>query len=249
MTYLTVIMPAYNEEERLPKAINEVARFLAVQPYNSEILIVENGSEDFTTKVAWAYLNLYSDYFENVRGRVIHSLKGKGAAVRAGMLMGQGTWLYMCDVDLSTPIEFVKRFLPPRFEGEIGIGSRQAPGSARYDEPFRRHLSGRVFNLLTRTLLPGISDTQCGFKMFRRGIARDIFNRVSIPGWAFDVEALYLARRLGYEVEEIGVPWYYNGDSKVNVVRDSLDMARDIFKIWLRWQGGEYELEEDLAHV
>jgi len=249
MTYLSVIIPAYNEERRLPETIHEVSLYLGNQDYKSEILVVENGSTDRTTKVAWSNINYATNPLPNVRGRVIHSFKGKGVAVKSGMLLGQGTWLYMCDVDLSTPIEFLKRFLPPNFEGDVGIGSRSVRGSARYDEPITRKITGRVFNRLTNVLVPGVKDTQCGFKIFKRRAAHDIFNRVTIPGFAFDVEVLYLAKKLGYGVQEIGVPWYHNGDSKVSVLSDSLQMVRDIFKIWLRWQGGEYELEEDLVHV
>lgn len=249
MTYLSVIIPAYNEERRLPETIHEVSLYLGNQDYKSEILVVENGSTDKTTEVAWSNLNYATNPLPNVRGRVIHSFKGKGVAVKSGMLMGQGTWLYMCDVDLSTPIEFLKRFLPPNFEGDVGIGSRSVPGASRFNEPVTRKITGRVFNRLTRILIPGVKDTQCGFKIFKRRAALDIFNRVTIPGFAFDVEVLYLALKLGYEVQEIGVPWYYNGDSRVHPIRDSLRMGRDIAKIWGKYQSGVYELEKDLVHI
>jgi dolichyl-phosphate beta-glucosyltransferase len=245
MTYLSVIIPAYNEEKRLPKAIKETALYLMMQDYRSEILVVENGSTDRTAEVANYYLDLFTSKGTNLRGRLIRSLKGKGAAVQAGMLCAQGTWLYMADVDFSTPIEFVRRFLPPEFEGEIGIGSREAPGGKRFNEPARRHLTGRIFNSMTSLILPEIKDTQCGFKMFRRDAARDLFKRLTVTGWAFDVEVLYLAAQRGYEIKEIGVPWYYNGDSRVRVIRDSLRMAKDISKIWLQHESGENEPEKD----
>jgi len=249
MTYLSVIIPAHNEADRLPRTIREVVLHLMGQDYRSEIIVVENGSSDETTEVAWREISQFAGQIQNVRGRVVHSLPGKGAAIQTGMLQAQGTMLYMCDADLSTPIEFVKRFIPPEFEGDIGIGSRNAPGGHRYNEPLSRKISGRIFNTITRTLLPEISDTQCGFKMFRREAARDLFTRMTITGWAFDVEILFLAKQLGYEVEEVGVPWYYNGDSRVKVIRDSLHMARDIFRIWLANRSGDYEPEKDLIRV
>lgn len=246
MTFLSVIIPAYNEEQRLPKAIKETALYLMMQDYRSEILVVENGATDKTVEVANYYLTLFTSKTNGlIRGRLIHSSKGKGRAVQAGMLCAQGTWLYMADVDFSTPIEFVRRFLPPEFEGEIGIGSREAPGGKRFNEPIRRKYTGRIFNSMTRLLLPDIKDTQCGFKMFRRDVARDLFKRLTVMGWAFDVEVLYLAAQQGYEVKEIGVPWYYNGDSRVRVIRDSLRMAKDITKIWLQHESGENEPEKD----
>jgi dolichyl-phosphate beta-glucosyltransferase len=248
MTFLSVIIPAYNEEERLPRAIKETALYLMMQDYRSEILVVENGSTDKTFQVANYYLTLFTSKVGNIRGRLIHSLKGKGAAVQAGMQCAQGTWLYMADADFSTPIEYVRKFLPPEFEGEIAIASREAPGSARFDEPYRRRITGRIFNSMTRTLLPDIKDTQCGFKMFRRDVAKDLFNSLSVMGWAFDVEILYLAAQRGYTIKEIGVPWYYNGDSRVKVIRDSLRMAADITRIWLH-HSGENEPEKDYISV
>ena len=252
MTYLSVIIPAYNEEKRLPETIRQISAFLGREKeYRSEILIVENGSTDRTSQVAQSYLNLFTNHRDNVRGRVIHSKKGKGAAIRAGMMIAQGTWLYMADADLSTPIEAVDLMTPPQFTGDIAIGSRSLPG-AEYvvkGTPSHRKMTGWIFNQLTRLLVPGISDTQCGFKMFRRDAARQIFSQSVVDGWAFDVEILYLARLYGYEIKEILVAWEYDEDSRINVLGDSLEMAADLLRIWIRGKTGGYEPQKDPAHA
>src|SRR5262249_14236408 len=132
--------------------------------------------------------------------------QGKGGAARAGALAAQGDWIYLADADFSVPIEELPRFLTKSRNEDLRIGSREAPGAQRYGEPYFRHLMGRVFNLIVRTLLiPGISDTQCGFKLIRREVARDLCLHQTIPGWTFDVELLYIARLRGYSIREIPV--------------------------------------------
>lgn len=236
MTYLSVIIPAYNEAARLPSTIERVSAYLSVQSYQSELIIVENGSTDDTTRVAWKYLMECTMPLDNVRGRIIHSAQGKGAAVQAGMLAGAGTWLFMCDADLSMPIEELDKLLPPYTEAQIVIASREAWGARRINEPEYRHLTGRAFNAVIWLLLPHIQDSQCGFKLFERSVARDLFSCLTVTGWAFDVEMLYLARRAGYIIEEVGVEWWYSSDSRIRLIRDSIAMARDVLKIWLRGQ-------------
>lgn len=236
MTYLSVIIPAYNEEHRLPHAIETVARYLGQQDYDSELIVVENGSTDDTTRVAWKYLMEKTMCLSNVRGRILHSPPGKGAAVCQGMFHAQGAWFYMCDSDLSTPITALDLFLKHTPNERIIIGSRQAEGSQREDEPIYRHLMGRAFNALTGLLLPGIRDTQCGFKLFFAPAARAIIRRTHTSGWAFDVEMLYIARRMGINIVEIGVPWVHDEDSRVRPLRDGLSMAWEIARIWQRGQ-------------
>ncbi len=250
MTYLSVIVPAYNEEKRLPETISEIVNYLSYKRYKSEIIIAENGSTDDTSAVAQSYLNLFTKHREDVRGRVIHADKGKGAAVKAGMLLGQGTWLYMADADLSTPIEVIDFMTPPEFTGDVAIASRYLPGLEYVvDIPWSRKMSGRFFNIFTSLLVPGITDTQCGFKMFRRDVAQRIFSQSTITGWAFDVEILYLAKLYGYDFEEIPVSWEYDADSRVNILGDSLEMAADLLRIWIRGKMGGYEPQKDPAHA
>ncbi len=230
--FLSVIIPAFNEEQRLPKTLEQVLTFLQAQPYTSELLVVENASQDETYRVAEKFAQVHSN--QQLPITVLREpMQGKGAAVQRGVFASQGEFIFMCDADLSMPVEQINHFLPPNIEQfEIAIASREAPGSRRYNEPAYRHLVGRVFNTLIRILaLPGLNDTQCGFKCFKAPVAVQLFNEMTITGWSFDVEILYLAQQRNYRIIEIPIQWYYNPDSHISVIRDSLQMALDIFKI------------------
>ncbi len=161
---------------------------------------------------------------------------GKGWAVRHGMLAATGEFRLLSDADLSVPIEQVQRLLPPQaVDVAVAVGSREAPGAARYGEPGRRHLMGRVFNSITRCLAaPGIADTQCGFKCFTAESASLLFGRATMNGFSYDVEILHLARRLGLTIAEIGVDWHYREHSKVRPLRDAFSMTLDLLRI--RWR-------------
>jgi glycosyltransferase involved in cell wall biosynthesis len=234
---LSIIVPAYNEEYRLPNTLKKITAWMQTVPFAVEILIVENGSQDRTTEIAESYAR----EFDNII--VLHSSKGKGTAVREGMLHGKGEYMFICDADLSMPIAEIENFLPPCAAGyHIVIGSREAPGARRYNEPFHRHLMGRVFNAITRVLVvPGFDDTQCGFKLFQRDVARDVFMRQTISGWTFDVEAIYLALRYGYRVTEVPINWYFNPDSRISIVRDTWQMFHDLVRIRLNGWRCVYE--------
>jgi glycosyltransferase involved in cell wall biosynthesis len=226
--FLSIIIPAHNEETRLAQTLDELLVFANSQPFSTEILIVENASVDQTLAIA----NEYAGKYKNII--VLHDDRpGKGLAVKTGMLAASGDYRFICDADLSMPAAEISRFLPPALTGvEIGIASREAPGAVRYNEPPLRHLSGRVFNTLVRIIvLHGLQDTQCGFKCFTRKAAETLFPLQTIPGWTFDVEILALAQKLGMSIAEVPIPWYYHGDSKVRVIRDSLKMTRDLFRI------------------
>ena len=168
--------------------------------------------------------------------------RGKGWAVKRGMQISSGKYRFICDADLSMPIEELPRFFPPKMKDTpVVIASREAPGAKRYNEPEYRHVIGRVFNWLVRLLvLPGLQDTQCGFKCFRADVAEKVFPLVSITGWTFDVEALFIARRMGFEIKEIPIPWYYNAHSNIHVLRDSVQMGTDLLKIRWRSLTGKY---------
>jgi len=231
---LSIIIPAYNEENRLPKSLDSIVAFVAQQAYPIEVLIVENGSRDRTTEIAEAYAQKHPFI------HVLHSTKGKGAAVRAGMMAGKGRYLFMCDSDLSMPIDEVRKFLPPVLDDyDVAIASREGPGAHRYNEPPFRHLMGRVFNLIVRVIaIPGFQDTQCGFKSFRREVAREVFQDGTMDGWAFDVEALFIALRRGYKVVAVPINWYHDPDSRVNPIHDTWRMFRDVLRIRLNgWKG------------
>ena len=226
---LSIIIPAYNEEGRLPDTLKKIIAWMKAMPFAVEILVVENGSQDRTTEIAESY----AEHFDNVI--VLHSSKGKGAAVREGMLHGKGEYLFICDADLSMPIAEIENFLRLCADGyDIVIGSREAPGARRYDEPFHRHFIGRVFNAIVRFLaVPDFDDTQCGFKLFRREVAREVFMRQTISGWTFDVEVIFLALRHGYRVAEVPINWYFNPDSRVSILKDTWQMFYDLMRIRL----------------
>ena len=164
---------------------------------------------------------------------------GKGWAVRHGMLAAHGEFRLLCDADLSVPIAQIERLLPPYSgEADVAVGSREAPGAARYGEPGRRHLMGRVFNTRVRWLAaPGLADTQCGFKCFRADAAELLFRRSTMNGFSFDVEILHLARRSGLSIAEIGVDWHYREHSKVRPFRDAFLMSMDLLRIRWRHRG------------
>jgi dolichyl-phosphate beta-glucosyltransferase len=238
--YLSIIIPAYNEETRLLKTLERIERFLQTQDYPYEVIIVENGSTDRTLNIAQEFSIRHSPF------RVLHlDQSGKGRAVRHGMLTARGQFRFMCDADLSMPIEELPRFLPPNFPDiDIVIASREAPGAVRYNEPEHRHMGGRLINWAIRLLaLPGLQDTQCGFKIFRGEVAEDLFACQLLVGWSFDIELLYIARRRGYKVEELPIPWYYSEQSHVSPVRDALRMIWDIFKIRRNARRGAYAKE------
>lgn len=236
--FLSIIIPAYNEEQRLPSTLKQVISFLSAQSYSAEVLVIENGSQDKTLEVACSYAEHHAQL------RVIQETKrGKGLAVRRGMLEARGDFRFMCDADLSMPIAEINRFLPPLQDNyEIAIASREAPGAIRYNEPTYRHLVGRVFNTMIRVLaLPDLQDTQCGFKCFRADIAKNVFSQQTLTGWSFDVEVLFIARKRGYRILELPIQWYFNPQSHVSVIKDSLSMAFDIFKIRLNSIRGLYD--------
>lgn len=235
--FLSVIIPAHNESKRLPLTLTRALEFFESQAFSSELIVVENGSQDNTLEVALGFER------QSPLVRVLHeNQRGKGLAVRTGMLVARGEYKFMADADLSMPITEIHRFLPPALaDYDVAIGSREAEGSVRYNEPAYRHLGGRLINSLIRMLaLPGLHDTQCGFKCFRSAVAEDLFRSQTMSGWSFDIELLYIARMRGYRIIEVPIPWYFNPESKLNVVRDSLRMVKDILQIRRNARRGMY---------
>lgn len=237
--FLSIIIPVYNEAHRLPLALDNIQSFLSVQDYVAEILVVENGSSDETLAIAQAY----QEKMANLQV-LSEAARGKGLAVRRGMLEAKGEFRFLCDVDLSMPIEQIQRFLPPQLNAvDISIGSRELPESRRFNEPAYRHIIGRIFNAMVRWLiLPGIQDSQCGFKCFRGDIADIIFPLQTLDGMAFDSEVLFIARQKRYQVQEVAIDWYFDPDSRVRLLKDSLGMATDLLKIRLNAFRGWYDV-------
>ncbi|MGH2448351.1 MAG: dolichyl-phosphate beta-glucosyltransferase [Chloroflexota bacterium] len=233
---LSIVIPAYNEEARLPGALARLQTFLADKPYPWEILVVSNGSTDRTAQVVRKAMSSLAGL-----QLIILEQRGKGVASRTGVLQARGEIVFLCDADLSMPPETIDRFLPLLQQTDVVIGSREASGARRYGEPRHRHVMGRVFNRLVQLLaVPGVEDTQCGFKAFRRTTAEDIFRRQTITGFAFDVEVLFLARKLGYRMQELGIDWYFDADSRVRPGYDSLTMFREVIGVRVRSLLGRY---------
>ncbi|HLQ31618.1 MAG TPA: dolichyl-phosphate beta-glucosyltransferase [Chloroflexota bacterium] len=247
---LTIVVPTYNERERIGSTVDRISDFIQGQAFSTELLVVDDGSVDGT-----------ADLVESLRngsrppiGVIRNDHRGKAYTVRTGMLAARGRYVLFSDADLSTPIEEVSRFLPFLDQGyEVVIGSREAPGAKRFDEPLTRHVMGRIFTRLVQ-LITGqrFEDTQCGFKAFSRKAAQDIFSRVQLYGpnspvikrsrvTGFDVELLFLARKLGLRIREEPVRWYYSRGSKVDPLRDSIQNLLDVVKVRLYDLQGRYE--------
>lgn len=233
MIDLSIVIPLHNEAARLSRSIERLYSYLACAPMQTEVILVENGSTDNTADIMQRY--------KNTR-RYSLPVRGKGIAVRYGMLQARGRWRMMADCDWSMPPDWITAFWDARRLGSVLIGSREASNAIRVGEPWKRHAAGRVFNSLVQTILPGIRDSQCGYKMFFGPAALDIFGLQTLSGLSFDVEILYIARRLGYATHEIPVYWVYDPDSRVRLVRDSLAMARDILTIRRNASQGIYQV-------
>jgi dolichyl-phosphate beta-glucosyltransferase len=237
---LSIIVPAYNEEHRLPPTLDRLHAFLSAQRLRYEIVIVDDGSKDKTCDVVEAAMTRIPNL------RLVRQLpnRGKGAAVRRGMLAARGQIRVMCDADCSMPPEQLPRLLAPLVacKAEIAIGSRYADG-AKTDvkQPFYRVLWSRLANkVIQRSLVPGIRDTQCGFKAFTAEAARDLFKRGKIDGWAFDLEILALARRRGFAIEEVGVEWMDDNRSRINPLKDLWKVIREAMTIRKNLKSGVY---------
>ena len=213
--FLSVVVPAFNEEGRIARTISQVVGELERLAIDAELIVVDDGSTDRTAShVAGAAL-------ADARVTLVRAgHAGKGAAVRRGMLAARGAWRFLADADLSMPISELTRFLDAaqRGDGDILVGSREARGARRIGEPWVRHAIGRVFNWMVKiVVLRGIDDTQCGFKLFSARAAQALFPLQQLDGFGFDVEILFLARRAGLAIREIPVTWVYGRESKVNV--------------------------------
>jgi len=241
---LSIIIPAYNEEHRLPTTLPQVVAFAEAQDYPVEVLVVDNASTDHTAGVVREIAAKHPSI------SLLHQpIRGKGAAVRKGMMEGRGEYLLIYDADRAVPVEEITKFLPPALsDHDVAIASREAPGAIRYNEPRYRHLMGRVFNFIVRLLaVPGIQDTQCGFKCFRREVAHDIFTTQKIDGWAFDVEILYIALQRGYRVVEVPIHWYYGEGSRVGPL-DPPRMVLEVLRIRRNGRAGLYDRPNQLSN-
>lgn len=251
---LSVIVPAYNEERRLPATLGAILSYLGEQDYPSEVIVSDDGSSDRTRAIAEQIATSQASYPGAVSLRVLaNQHRGKAATVRSGVLQAGGQYVLFMDADLATPIEeWPKLFALLRQGVDVAIGSREGLGAERIGEPWYRHLMGRVFNAVVRGVaLSGIQDTQCGFKAFTREAAQRIFHAVRLYGdgarpvsgpavTAFDVEILFLARKWGYRIGEVPVVWRYGEETKVDPLRDSLRNFADVVRVRLNDLRGRY---------
>lgn len=231
--FMSIILPAYNEENRLGPSLDRIISYLDTKDWNAEIIVVDDGSTDNTVALVheWAKKDTRVKLVCNPEN------KGKGFSVRNGMLHAKGRYRLFSDSDLSTPIEELDKLLDCSVQGtDVCIGSRSIEGSdVQVSQAFYRVLMGRTFNLLVRILFhTKMRDTQCGFKLFSNEAVEDVFPKSVINRFGFDVEVLFLAERLGYTVQEVPIVWINSEETKVSAVKDSIDMFIDLFRIRMR---------------
>jgi len=228
---ISVIIPAYNEAAGIQAALEQVATYFQSRAITGEIIVVDDGSTDGTAQLAGqASVPVAVHILVNERNR------GKGYSVRRGILYAHGQYVGFADADMATPIDQLDKVRQAFAAGaDVVVGSRALPGSqiAKH-QPWWREQAGKLFGSFVRTmLLPGITDSQCGFKFFARPAAEAIFRQQQLTGWAFDVELLYLAERLGYSIAQVPVRWIDEPHSRVRMLRDGPQMLIDVLRI--RW--------------
>lgn len=228
--YLSIVIPAYNEENRIGESLRKINDYLKTQNYEYEIIVVDDGSKDRTVEILMEYSNKISHL------KILNNNhnQGKGYSVKKGIFKSKGDIILFTDADLSTPIEEIDKLLGCFNKGyHIAIGSRALPDSdIKIYSAWYRQLMGKTFNKIIRLVLNlDYYDTQCGFKCFQRAAALEVFESLQLNGFSFDVEALYIAKQRGLKVKEVPVCWYNSPESKVKLIRDSSRMFWDILKI------------------
>ncbi|HYM16306.1 MAG TPA: dolichyl-phosphate beta-glucosyltransferase [Dehalococcoidia bacterium] len=238
--YLSIVLPAYNEEARLPASLDRVIAFLAQQPFGSEIVIADDGSRDGTAAIVRGRTGAGLPPGVAVRLVQHATNQGKGAAIRTGILAAEGRYVFFLDADLATPPEDALKLLTELEEGApVAIGSRLQPDGSdmRASQPAQRRMVGRLFTLMRKAMrvLPDIEDTQCPMKGFEREVARAVFQRQRLRGWIFDAEVLHIARQLGYRIVSVPVSWRHVDGSRLRVrPQQAYEVARDLVRLRLR---------------
>ncbi|PIS09409.1 glycosyl transferase [Candidatus Beckwithbacteria bacterium CG10_big_fil_rev_8_21_14_0_10_34_10] len=244
--FLSIIVPSFNEEDNYKKgALDKVTDYLKKFPYSYEVIIVDDGSLDKSRKLIEEFIRSRSNW------RLIkNSHQGKAAAVSMGVVEALGENILFTDFDQATPLSEVEKLFPFLKKGyDIIIGSREIKGARREKEPFYRHLMGKVFNLVVQLIaLPGIHDTQCGFKLLKTKAAKDIFSKLKVKHLetkraytgAFDVELLFLGQKMGYKIAEVPVFWQHYKTKRVSFIKDSIRMFLDVLRIKLNDLLGKY---------
>ncbi|MDP9237834.1 MAG: glycosyltransferase family 2 protein [Chloroflexota bacterium] len=235
--FLSVVLPAYNEEARLPKSLERVIEFLAMQPFSSEIVVADDGSRDRTADIIRERIGPGLPAAVSIR-LVQHTRnQGKGAAIRTGILAASGTYVFFMDADLATPPEDALRLLDELKQGmPVVIGTRIQPDGSdmRASQPAQRRMVGRLFTMMRKSMrvLPDIDDTQCPMKGFHHDAAQAIFRQQQLSGWIFDAEVLYIARSLGYRIVPVPVTWHHVDGSRLRVrPQQAWEVLRDLVRL------------------
>ena len=248
---ISIVIPAYNEQGRIEGSLRKIKAFFDERAYDYEIIVSDDGSKDKTLEIVKKFQESWPEL------KALNNLhKGKAPAIISGINSAQGEFVLFTDVDLSVDIgELPKLLYAVEDRGyDVAIASREGKGAKRIDEPTIRHVMGRVFNYLVQlVILPGINDTQCGFKLFRTSSAIEIFKHTLLYSLddevisggkvsAFDVEILYLAKRMGLKIKEVPVVWIYQDESKVHNIKDSYYNAKDVLVVRLNSLLGKYKV-------
>jgi dolichyl-phosphate beta-glucosyltransferase len=237
MYSVSIIIPAYNEEKRLPETLKKISSYINETKLNAEIIVINDGSVDKTADIV--------NNFKVNNVRLINNEKnrGKGFCINRGVFEARNEIILFSDSDLSTPIEFLGEFLKNHEIGyDIVIASRAIKGAVKkVKQPFFRDTMGKIFNIFVRTILGlNIKDTQCGFKSFKNNVAKEIFSKQTIFDFGFDPEILYIAQKKGYKIKEYPVEWYDSKGTKVKAIKDSFKMFFSLFKIKKNYKKGIY---------
>ena len=227
---LSIVIPAYNEEQRLPRTIEQIERYLDGRQISYELILVDDGSKDGTRQV----MDAAAERNPRIRLEALPGNRGKGRALATGVAVARGEEVLVTDADLSTPIEELEKLEAALKSGAgVAIASRAVRGS-RIDirQPIYRVLMGKAFNVIVQVvLLPGIWDTQCGFKLFRADVALPVFAALTTDGFGYDPEVLYLAKRRGVKIVEVPVVWQHSAPTKVMPIRSSFDMFKHVVRV------------------
>jgi len=236
--YLSVIIPAYNEECRIGRTLTKLRSYLDNQNYTYEVVVSDDGSSDTTREI----VNIIAEGWPQLRLLIAPQNQGKGAVVKQGVLSAHGRYVLFTDADNATPIEEIEKFWPYVKSYPIVFGSRYCHGAHVHIAQARhRIILSRLSNLLIRMMaVPGILDTQCGFKLFEQNVGKNIFANVRLTRFGFDIEVFVIARQLGYQFKEVGINWYNDADTRVRTGREAIRTLKDLFKITWNKLHGQY---------